>query len=184
MSTSDKSSGLREMAKLTKMRGGSAGSNKRSTRELTHRAPLLTPTTPLRDSPRTWLYPTSGIHQRSRNLYRSKCSKASRRATRKPCTARRTRQLHQQQHSCNSPAAALGSRNPCLRPQGVRIVPRLCDSAQIPISGVSQTSNVRLLNLLLFLLPELCAKLRPSRPQLLRGEVQPPQRCPRPRKSV
>ena len=63
---------------------------------------------------RTWLYPTSGIHQRSRNLYRSKCSKASRRATRKPCTARRTRQLHQQQHSCNSPAAALASSNPCL----------------------------------------------------------------------
>ena len=30
------------------------------------------------------------------------------------CTARRTRQLHQQQHSCNSPAAALASSNPCL----------------------------------------------------------------------
>ena len=30
------------------------------------------------------------------------------------CTARRTRQLQQQQHSCNSPAAALASSNPCL----------------------------------------------------------------------
>ena len=29
-----------------------------------------------------------------------------------------------------------------------------CDSAQVPISGVSQTSNVTLLNLLLFLLPD------------------------------
>ena len=30
------------------------------------------------------------------------------------CTARRTRQLHQQQHSCNSPAAAFASSNPFL----------------------------------------------------------------------
>ena len=104
LSTGNKSSGLREMARLTKMRGGSAGSNKRSTRELTHRAPLFTPTTPLRDSPRTWLYPTSGIHQRSRNV---DSSKTSRRATRKPVrrgalansTSSSTRATRQQQPS-------------------------------------------------------------------------------------